>query len=180
MPSNLPPIHEGETLTFLDLLADRYASPYEFYRTTYKYTDCGPSVGLHVLWPNEGDEPTPRWLYCDDLHGLGTFAQMSEAGVEVVGLLVSSIVEGTDAEVPARTLEDVGAFVDAAAFWEAWDALVAEVDADADDIWKDTHGCEDCLAHWDVECPEASLDYESGNCPVWSECPACGGHGEAV
>lgn len=174
MPSNLPPIHEGESLSFSDLLEARYTSPYEFYRTTYKYTDCGPSVGLHLQHLN-GDR---EWVYCDSLHRLGTFAQMSETGVEVVGLLVSSIVEGTDAEVPARTLEDVSVLVDADAFWEEWEALVAEVDSDADDIWKDTHGCEDCAAHWNEQ--PGPRAYEAGYCPVWDECPACGGHGEAV
>lgn len=174
MPSNLPPTHEGETLTFLDLLAVRYASPYEFYRTTYKYTDCGPSVGLNLQHHNGARE----WAYCDSLGRLGTFAQMSEAGAEVVGLSVSSIVEGTDVSVAPRTLEDAGGFVDAASFWEAWEALVAEVDADADDIWNETHGCEDCAAHWNEQPSHHS--YEAGDCPVWSECPACGGHGEAV
>jgi hypothetical protein len=153
MPTS-PPIHEGDTFTFLDALAARYESPYEFYRATYKYTDCGPSVGLRITYATEGDgDPGPdgtflgreveEWVYCSDLHRFGTFAQMSESGMEVTGLLVSSIVEGTDAEVPARTLEDDKAFVDAEAFWSAWHTLVAEVDADADDIWNATHAAEE-------------------------------------
>jgi hypothetical protein len=185
MPTS-PPIHEGETFTFLDALATLYESPYEFYRTTYKYTDCGPSVGLRIVSDPVagtlfGREGFGEWVYCDDLHRFGTFAAMSEAGMEVTGLRVSSIVEGTDAEVPARTLEDAKVFVDAEAFWAAWYTLVGGINAEADEIWMQTHGCEGCVVLWHADGVDTeAMSAEYGGIVVRDECPICGGKGEVI
>jgi hypothetical protein len=70
--------------------------------------------------------------------------------------IVGSIVEGTDAEVaPERVaLPCTGA---------ALDAAVAAVEAGAEEIWSQTHGCDEC-----------------GGEEVDPDCPACGGDGAVI
>jgi hypothetical protein len=176
-------------VTLLDTLSERYDSPREFYRATYKYTDCGPSVGLLVQGRG--------WLWCDRLRDLGTFDDMRARGESVEALAVSSIVEGTDAEVPAieatweeiqadpwGRIDSIVAEIDRAAqaIWDDThgcdiDSIVAEIDRAAQAIWDDTHGCDACAAHWREEWGHG--DVEAG-CPVWSECPECDGEGIAI
>ena len=153
-------------MTLLDTLSERYDSPSEFYRAKYKYTDCGPSVGLLVQGRG--------WLWCDRLRDLGTFADMRARGETVEALAVSSIVEGTDAEVPAieATWEEIQADP-----WSRIDGIVDEIDRAAQEIWSDTHGCDACAAHWREEWEHE--DIEAG-CPVWDECSECGGDGIAL
>ena len=57
----------------------------------------------------------------------------------------------------------------------AYDKVVGEVDKEADEIWKQTHGCETCSKHW-------GMDFENptGDIPVWDECPDCEGKGEVI
>lgn len=150
--------------------------PGEVYRLTYKYTDCGPTVGFRLAEPSLAighrySEPT---YYCNDLHKLGTWGDMAKRGERVVSLLVSSIVEGIDActetiEVP---IHPHGTFL------TRWNQAIEDVDKEADRLWKETHGCEDCQKHWQAEgYGDGTLD---GMIPVWDECPGCGGGGQVL
>ena len=92
-----------------------YKGPYDLYRTTYDYTDCGPSVGICIEYievlPPDGSDDYPhevtqqKWIYCDDLHKLGTWSDIATQGNLIVGISVSSIVEGSDCEVPAIEID---------------------------------------------------------------------------
>jgi hypothetical protein len=169
-----------------------YESLADLYRSVYKYTDCGPSMGALVSFVETveseiGDHPheveRTKWFYCDDLRKLGTFKDMDSQGVLIRALCVSSIVEGIDActdtlEVTclpddladlANDSEEEPHSVLSRIFW----AAVESVNQQADDLWKETHGCESCAKHFGVE-----LDYEHS--PVWSDCPDCGGSGEVI
>ena len=87
-----------------------YGSPYEVYRYTYKYTDCGPMVGFQIsYWEqippdgfNEwgGEKQVSEWVYGDNLRKLGTWKDMADMGILILAISVSSIVEGVDEEVP--------------------------------------------------------------------------------
>jgi hypothetical protein len=154
--------------------------PWRVYRDAYKYTACGPSVGMlaEIEYPDPGrDDPyriggETRWHWCDDLRRLGsTWSELQANGVRVLTLGVSSIVEGVDAETETIEVDLDGKSADE--LRAAFDAAVAEVDAQADAIWKRTHGCETCAKHLGVD-----LDAEYS--PVWDECPDCGGHGTAM
>jgi len=62
----------------------------------------------------------------------GAWIKFNEDGVSM-----GSIVEGTDATTPIQTL--TYPFPEKA-FWDA----LNQVEYDAEDIWHDTHGCEEC------------------------------------
>jgi hypothetical protein len=122
-------------------LADEYGvdSLYGIYRVLYKYTDCGPSIGFLVTNIPPGVEEfasrrekdkqgSPVWFYCDGLRSLGTFEDMKEKAQETVGISVSSIVEGSDAEVEGGRL-----FGDATI--ESFRNLVEEVNKEASFLW---------------------------------------------
>lgn len=164
-------------MSLLDMLAERYESPRDWYRSYYKYTACGPSLGVEV--PGRG------WLWCDRLRELGSFEEMRARGEEIVCVAVSSIVEGTDAEVPARKAswadlagdDPLRSSAGSPMVWARFDALVDDVDAEAKLIWDDTHGCDACAAHWREE--SGHEDIEAG-CQVWDGCPECKGDGVAL
>lgn len=89
-----------------------------FYKQVYKSTACGPTIGFLI---------DSSWIYNGDLPSL-TLKEMREAGHEVDGVSVSSIVEGSDVEIPA--VRFYGAF-DPDEFWKA----VEEVNEKADAEW---------------------------------------------
>ncbi len=110
------------------------------YRTIYKYTDCGPSIGFQITnLPSDHESRTrysaklgetgPVWFFCDDLGKLGTLEEMKAKGQEVVGISVSSIVEGSDAEVSGDTLHGDATKED---FWK----LVEAVNQEASFLWE--------------------------------------------
>lgn len=163
-----------------------HTGPYDLYRSTYKYTDCGPSVGFQVSWiecndngeagpGGTGDEVKSRWFYCDDLANLGSWQHMNERGFIVTALSVSSIVEGIDAEVAPIVMpcdafggDDPEAI--AKDYWEA----VESVNDQATGLWDDTHGCETCaeLAGF--------VEWMPGDTPCRADCPDCQGHGVPI
>lgn len=170
-----PDRHAAPELTEGQARAGRYAQQIRrhfeaktwgnVYRTLYKGTSCGVTVGV-VL---EGaDHP----LYCDDLYKIG-FDQ------PVVAVHISSIVEGvdygTDTEVVDLTEPGnrrTGTIT--ARIFKACDL----VEAEAESIWNQTHGCESCQAHWIAEGVEdGEID---GAVPVWKECPDCQGCGTII
>jgi hypothetical protein len=71
-------------------------SPAQLARYAYKYVDCGPSVCVLVRNPGGGG----AMLWGSALRDLGTWSEMRKEGFLVIGLQVSSIIEGSDAVVP--------------------------------------------------------------------------------
>lgn len=90
MPEHVAMFHEAVKRMCEDL----GGSPWDFYRAVYKGTACGPSIGMRI------DE---QWVYCDKLPGEVKPQWWTEHYVD--GLSVSSIVEGSAAEVPAQRFE---------------------------------------------------------------------------
>jgi hypothetical protein len=119
-----------------------YDSPHEMYRVFYKYTACGPWVSVRV---NGG------WVHCQNLHKLGTWAEMLRRGDLVDEVLVGSIVEGSDAEatpVPVR-LGDIRSkrskrgTITATSVRAALSAAVEEVNDEACALWDEANQEED-------------------------------------
>lgn len=183
-----------------------FTGPYDLYRTTYKYTDCGPSVGVCIQYleviPPDGFNDYPseiersKWVYCDDLYQLGTWSAMAQRGELITALCVSSIVEGVDQTTDTHEIScDPDDLMQRATpeegdnlhetlerlFYKAVDA----VNEEAGQIWRDTHGCEECARHW---ASEGIIEGDYGNpmegCDgttwVWKDCPECQGHGVAI
>ena len=67
------------------MLLDDYDGPYHMYRSLYKYTACGPSVGFQI----DG-----RWVYCSDLAKFGDWEQFKGHTIQAMSL--GSIVEGVE------------------------------------------------------------------------------------
>lgn len=180
-----------------------YDSLAALYRSAYKYTACGPSIGAQVHFYYEeiagtgpcAGEPFEKevveWFYCDQLRKLGTWKEMKERGMLVLSLCVSSIVEGVDQttetiEVPCdpEMLDDLYdeekgdkdynlATTLRRLFWKA----VEDVNTEAGNIWNETHGCDTCRKHWKEE---LDVEFEVGDTEVWSECPECKGSGTVI
>ncbi len=126
-----------------------FQSPWHLYRATYKYTACGPSIGMEI---------NNKRVYCDNLPGKWVG--------EITLIMVSSIVEGVD-----ETTEHYEIDVDVSndireEYWK----VVATVNDEADAIWKNTHGCESCAKMNNVE-------YKCGEVVVDPDCPKCKGWG---
>lgn len=154
-----------------------YDSPHEMYRVFYKYTDCGPWVSVHV---------NGAWVHCQDLHKLGTWAEMLRRSDIVDEVLIGSIVEGVDQcaeERPVR-LNDLRSArskkgsITKHSLRAAFSRAVTSVNDDAASIWNATHGCERCIAHWEDlgACDDLGQVCEA----VWDECPICGGAGQVI
>ena len=91
-------------------------------RTLYKYTDAGVSLAARL------DDGTCLWNGSEAQRSLVLLSRVRALGV-------SSIVEGSDAEVPVRWLELEGHTDPGKAF----DAIVEEVDAEACRLWDEAH-----------------------------------------
>lgn len=165
-----------------------YECPGYLYRMTYKYTDCGPSIGFKVRMIEEAtdtdagpncepfDRVVEKWFYCDDTYKLGTWDEMIDAGMEIISISVSSIVEGVDYDTETIEIEIDGKTPEQIS--KEFYAAVEEVDRQAKSIWNDTHGCETCRAHWIKEgLPNGETEF---GCPVWAECPDCEGCGSMI
>jgi hypothetical protein len=126
-----------------------YEGPWHLYRTKYKYTDCGPSLGIRVTTQD-------RPIYCSSLP-----SEWDALPGRIVEFLISSIVEGVDTEcetieVPCYPLATLNDRIDAA---------VDATDREAKDIWNATHGC-----------PKCGPEFE-GCRPINPKCKACKGLG---
>lgn len=162
--------------------------PGELYRSTYKYTACGPSVGLLVVDTCETGAFRNGWRYGNDLYELGTWEDMDKRGLLITGISVSSIVEGVEAttdtieiDTRADALDDRMVEADeddiARTLARLFDDAVQEVDTQASTM-DDTHGCDTCQAHWVAEGHgDGTVD---GAVPVWSDCPDCEGAGTII
>lgn len=93
------------------------------------------------------------------------------------GVSIAGYCEGSDAELPTYQLR--WPFTES----EFWDALQA-CDDDAAAEWNATHGCETCREHWisegAINDEFGTLGFSGETCPVWDECPECGGGGEVI
>lgn len=183
-----------------------FTGPGEMYRAIYKYTDCGPSVGVCIQYleviPPDGFHEYPseiersKWVYCDDLYKLGTWADMAHRGELITAICVSSIVEGVDQTTDTHEISCDPDDLESQATPDEGDNLhetlerlfykaVDAVNDEAGQIWRDTHGCEGCARHW---ASEGIIEGDYGNpmegCDgttwVWKDCPKCQGHGVAI
>ena len=118
----------------------------EVERATYKYTSCGAWIKREDEW--EGSD------YVD------MFGNEHEAEHLWSGLTVGSIVEGVDEGCTPITLKYPFEIAD---FWKALES----VEKEAEEIWNDTHGCEDC----------GEENPETGYTPINPECKTCNGEG---
>lgn len=81
-------------------------------------------------------------------------------------IAVGSIVEGVDFDAQTRYVPyNLAPRLLKRAFSEAVEA----VEKECDEIWKDTHGCEDC-----------GTETETGYIPINPNCPSCEGHGTII
>jgi hypothetical protein len=167
----------------------------DLYRQTYKYTACGPWLSAEIQYTKVletdgygGDMPYEKevveWVHSDDLYSLGTWADMDSKGVLVTALMVGSIVEGVDFGTDERELEVKQLDEEPKAFAERFYKTVEEVNAEANSIWNDTHGCGTCAKHWHGEGWETGeygrFDGNDGITPIWTDCPACQGCGVCI
>lgn len=119
-----------------------YDSPHEMYRVFYKYTDCGPWVSIHV---------NGAWVHCQDLHKLGTWAEMLRRGDIVDEVLIGSIVEGSDAEaspIPVRlgdmrSVRSKTGKVTQFSVRQAFDRAVSRVNEEACAMWDEANSEEE-------------------------------------
>ena len=173
-------------MSMMDWMESWAGTPYHFYRAVYRGTPCGPSIGITIRGefdvvtdqgPCAGEvsvEEQEHTLYCDDLTKFGTFRELRDGGNEVVAIHVSSIVEGVDQECDTITVTEDMSEED---FWNA----VSAVDSQADEIWNDTHGCEECakLLHY-VNNYGEQCEGCDGATPVVPECGTCEGSGVSI
>ena len=158
----------------------------DLYRQTYKYTACGPWLSariqyIKVLEPDGFDEypheqEVEEWVHSDALYRLGTWADMDSQGVLVTALKVGSIVEGCDYGTDEHGLEINQLDEEPKQFAERFYKAVEEVNAEANSIWNDTHGCETCAKDWH---DEGLIEWGQGS-PVWKDCPDCEGCGVCI
>ena len=151
------------------MLLNDYDGPYDMYRYIYKYTDCGPGVGFQI----DGN-----WMYCDDLRKFGAWEDFK--GHTIQAMSISSIVEGVEQctdniILEAKDLRGKGKKPTRKTVGDAIFKAVAKVDAQANDIWDETHGCEKCAE-------AAKMDFETnmGEIPVNPKCPECNGCGTII
>ena len=158
-------------------------SPVELYRQVYKYTDCGAHLSVQIQYYKtiepDGfndfpfDKLVSEWVHSDALRRLGTWKDLDEQGVLVTAMMVGSIVEGVDQctesiEVEAHQLDAIPE-----EFRSRFYAALSEVEREAESIWDETHGCETCAKHFEI-----NLDKELS--PVWTDCPHCLGSGAVI
>ena len=165
---------------FKEQFAD-YDSLAALYHAVYKYTDCGPTLGV-TCWgtievaddvdasPNgSADKEGPFTYYGDDLAKLGTFKEMDDNSILITELMVSSIVEGVDQCTDTYSVEWCPLDEEPKKLHELFWQAVEDCNKDANYIWQQTHGCVDCF-----EYPEDEMH------PIDPECKTCGGNGEII
>jgi len=194
--NDYPPEYDHENLDN-SLLAEAFPDAKglgDLYRQTYKYTPCGPWLSaqiqyIKVIEPDDFDDypheqMVTEWVHSDGLYRLGTWADMNANGVLVKALMVGSIVEGCDHGTGEYELEVKHLDEEPNEFAERFYKTVDEVNAEADSIWNDTHGCETCAKHWHEEGWEdvdaGKFEGNDGITPVWEACPDCGGDGVCI
>jgi len=109
--------------SFKELMKE-YGSPYGFYRSLYK---AGVGVNITVefklnddIWEKSGDDLPRR----DSIYN--PLSATPSSKIEILGVGISSIVEGSDAEVPLVWTEPHN-------FWDTLEGVESEVK----DLWED-------------------------------------------
>lgn len=181
-----------------------FNGPGELYRAVYKYTECGPGMGVCIQYievlPPDGFHDYPseversKWIYCDELYSLGSWSDMADKGLLILALSVSSIVEGVDQTTDTHEISCDPDHLELQATKEEGDDLhktlrrlfyraVDLVNEEADEIWQATHGCDICAQHWAsqgiTEGMYGPMEGYDGATHVWKDCPECQGHGVA-
>lgn len=103
-----------------------------------------------------------RRLYKSTDCGAWLRFEWDQAGTKVMGVCVGSIVEGV--EQCAETRHLTFPFTE-----HDWDDAVQAVEDDVDQIWAETHGCDQC-----------GTETETGHIPINPDCSGCGGHGTVI
>lgn len=167
----------------------------DLYLQTYKYTACGPWLSAKIQYTKvletdgyNGDMPCEKevveWVHSTDLYRLGSWSDMDSQGMLVTALKVGSIVEGVDYGTDEHGLEVKQLGEDPEQFAKRFYKAVEEVNAEANSIWNDTHGCETCAKHWHEEGvlshSYGRFEGNDGVTPIWKDCPACGGAGNVI
>ena len=124
------------------------------------YNDLFDAVGIGIY-----DDFEQTWAVLSKAIFKGTVCGAWVAQWEnddPLGVVVGTIVEGVD-DCPAAIRIKVPFKIS-----EFWNALTT-IDSQADEIWRDTHGCPDC---WP--------DYDGNECAINPNCEACGGGGQIL
>ena len=137
----------------------------ELRRAVYKHTACGPWVSFKLhdgTWNHSGD----------DLTGVGPG--------DVRSWQVGSIVEGVDnldLKEPERDLMVYTEDKDPAQARDDFYADVECINKAADDVWRQTHGCDGCAKLWVAEGFDPRGGEWAGYVAVHEKCPDCAGDG---
>jgi len=129
-------------------------------KNTYKYTDCG-------AWVVEKKE---------DREYVSLFLEESmnpRYYSHAVGLTVGSIVEGVDCDCEPVTVTYPFELDE---FWKALES----VEDQADEMWRNTHGCDKCWDDFHIKTDEYGNVQEFGAWPINEECKTCEGHGTII
>jgi hypothetical protein len=127
-------------------------------KNTYKYTNCGAWI------VEKREEREYASLFLEESLNPRYYSHP-------VGLTVGSIVEGADCCCDTVT---VSYPFELDEFWKALKA----VEDQADEIWKDTHGCDKC---WHEAQPDEWGNMcEFGAWPINKECKTCEGEGAII
>ena len=192
--NDYPQEYDQENLdnTYLAEAFPNASSPAELYRQVYKWTACGAYLSVRIDYVEviepDGFHDYPaeversRWVHCGELHTLGTWKDLDERGILITALSVGSIVEGVvyctdDIELEINQTDE-----EPEAFNKRFYAAVDEVEAQAQNIWDETHGCGTCADHWakDAGITTQHLLNTWESLPVWKNCPDCQGHGTII
>ena len=144
-PAYWEPSDDEVAFTALVLeLIGRYGacSPYTFYRGVYKAVDCGPSIGMQI---------DAEWVYCSGLPHNTPPGWWGEHAICAIS--VSSIVEGSDAEVPAIVIR-AGEVTSIDELAKRFDEIVTEVDSEACALWL-----RDNSFHIEIHAPSKDVVY---------------------
>ncbi len=130
-------------------------------RNAYKYTDCGAALSVTL---DGGEE-----VYGGALRELPYDAP-------ITAISVSSIVEGAEQTTEEHTVNLLDeAYETPAMAAAAYNAALEAVEAEASEIWNQSHGCPACAEHFGNV-----TEGDDGMTPVWPECPECGGEGSIL
>ncbi|MGI9569614.1 MAG: hypothetical protein ACR2PH_07745 [Desulfobulbia bacterium] len=187
------PYNQEEILdnSFLEKAFEDYEGLFDIYHSIYKYGSCGHTIGftLYGVFVEDNGESGPagyggieenKTFYCDDLRQFGIWKDLREYGFYVSEISVSSIVEGVD-----QCAETIWVDCDPLTFEpgdirKAFDKACADVEKEVDQIWNETHGCDECREHWNSAESNCYGYNEYDLCPVWKDCPECNGDGAII
>jgi hypothetical protein len=111
-----------------------FKGPWDLYRSVYKNVDCGPTLTFNFRSEVTGQEEK---ITNDDLHKWGNWASINFYNIKITDIWVSSIVEGSDAEVGkvyVQVMERNWKQI-SKDFWQA----VEEVNSEACALWEEAN-----------------------------------------